>query len=87
MLKMMTLLMSMTVLLGGCAEMGIAAQIASAGANLYSTHQDSQKKIYSKDCIFTKPIYVDPNYETRLTEEERRAILTHNEQWEALCQP
>lgn len=79
--------MSMVIFLGGCAEVGTIASAASALANFYSTHQNSKKKVYSKECAFVKPIYLDPKYEDRLTEQERRDILTHNEQWEALCQP
>ena len=82
--KLIAILLS-TLVLTSCAETGLVIQAVSAAANAYSAHKDSTKKVYSKECAFMKRIYLDPEYATRLTEQERRDILTHNEQYDALC--
>jgi len=61
------------------------AMATSAAANAYAAKKNSERKVYGKECLFMKAIYLDPNFSERLTEQERRDINTHNEKWAELC--
>ena len=79
-------MLTMTCVLSGCGLSPTAIISAiSATANGYTTYLDHQRKVYSKQCLWDGTVLLDEGFEDRLTEQERRDILTKNEQWDELC--